>query len=245
MNPFSEQILRAPDFGRARQERQHGACIGAQRCRDRVSHLPLQRRIHLAAKISRFDREGAALAFDHRRAAKTFCDPRAVDGRGHHQDPQILPQSGLRVARQSKPEVCIERALVKLVEQDRGDAVQLGIVENLPREDTFGDDLDTRSRARPWSRSARDSPRSRRARSPSVCAIRSALARAAIRRGSSTMIFLPAAQGVVEQCQRHPRRLASARRRHQHRGIVRSKRAPKFAEHGVDRKRVSEFSVKD
>ena len=134
MDPLGEKILRAADFGGARQERQHRAGIGAQCGRDRIRHLPLQRRIGLAAEIARLDRKGAAFAGDDRRIAQQLADPRAVERRRHHQDAQILAQAGLRIARQRKPEVGIERTLVELVEQYGGDAVQFGIVEDLPRE---------------------------------------------------------------------------------------------------------------
>ena len=122
MNPLSEKILRAADFGGARQERQHRAGIGAQRGRDRIRHLPLDRRIRLAAEIARLDRKGAAFAGDHRRVAEQFADPRAVERRRHHQDAQILAQARLRIARQRQAQIGIERTLVKLVEQHGGDA---------------------------------------------------------------------------------------------------------------------------
>ena len=66
--------------------------------------------------------------------------------------------------------------------------------------------------------------------------MRSALARAAIRRGSSTMIFLFFAQELIEQRQRHPRRLARAGRRDQNGGVAVMKRARQFVEYRVDRK---------
>ena len=142
MDPLAEKILGAANFRRPRQERQHRTGIGAQRHRDGIRHLPLQRRIGLAAEIAGLDRKGAAFACDHRRVAEQLCHPRAVERRRHHQDAQILAQAGLRVARQREAEIGIERALVKLVEQHRGDAGQFRIVENLPREDAFGDHFD-------------------------------------------------------------------------------------------------------
>src|SRR6202035_466177 len=42
---------------------------------------------------------------------------------------------------------------------------------------------------------------------------------------------------LVEQRQRHPRGLAGAGRRHQHRGVMAVERARQFIEHGVDRER--------
>ena len=122
VHALAEKILGAADFGGARQERQHRAGIGAQRHRDGIRHLPLQRRIGLAAEIARLDRKGAALARDHRRVAEQPGDPRAVERRRHHEDAQILAQAGLRVARQRQAEIGIERALVEFVEQHGGDA---------------------------------------------------------------------------------------------------------------------------
>ena len=119
---LAEKILGAADFGGARQERQHRAGIGAQRHRDRIRHLPLQRRIGLAAEIAGLDRKGAAFAGNDRRIAEQSCDPRAVERRRHHEDAQILAQAGLRVARQRQAEIGIERALVEFVEQHGGDA---------------------------------------------------------------------------------------------------------------------------
>ena len=144
MNALAEKILGAADFGRARQERQHRAGIGAQCGRDRVRHLPLKRSVRLSAEIARLDRKGAALAGDDRRIPEQFCHPRAVQCRRHHEDAQILAQTGLGVAGEREPEIGVERALVKLVEQYRGDAVQFGIVEDLPRKDSLGDDFDAR-----------------------------------------------------------------------------------------------------
>ena len=100
--------------------------------------------IRLAAEIARLDRKGAAFARNHRRVAEQFADPRAVERRRHHQNAQILAQAGLRIAGQRQAQIGIERTLVKLVEQHGGDAGQFGIVENLPRENSFGDDLDPR-----------------------------------------------------------------------------------------------------
>ena len=62
VDPFAEKILGAADLGRPRQKRQHRARIGVQRHRNRIRHLPLQRRIGLAAEIAGLDRKGAAFA---------------------------------------------------------------------------------------------------------------------------------------------------------------------------------------
>ncbi len=96
----------------------------------------------IAAEIARLDRKGAAFAFDHGRAVEQLRDPRAVKRRRHHENPQVFAQTPLRVERQRQPEIGIERALVKFVEQHGGDAVQFRIVENQPGENALGDHLD-------------------------------------------------------------------------------------------------------
>ena len=116
--------------------------VGAQRPRHRVRHLPLDRRARIAAEIARLDRKGAALAFDHRRVAEQRRHARAVDGRRHHQELEILAQPLLHVARQRQPEIGIERALVEFVEQHRRDALERGIVEHHAREHALGHHLD-------------------------------------------------------------------------------------------------------
>jgi hypothetical protein len=113
--------VRAADFGGAGQKRQHRTGIGAQRGRDRIRHLPLDRRIRLAAEIARFHRKGAAFAGNDGRIAKEFADPCTVKRRRHHEDTQILAQASLRIARQREPEIGIKRTLVKLVKQHGGD----------------------------------------------------------------------------------------------------------------------------
>jgi len=100
VHPLAKHSLRATDFGRTRQEREHRAGIGAQRGRDRIRHLPLQRRIGFAAEIARLDRKGAALAGNNGRVAEQFCDPGAVERGRHHEDTKVFAQTGLRVARQ-------------------------------------------------------------------------------------------------------------------------------------------------
>ena len=236
MDPLAEKILGAADFRGPRQERQHRAGIGAQRHRDRIRHLPLQRRIGLAAEIAGFDRKGAAFAGNDRRVAEQFCHPRAVQRRRHHENAQILAQADLRVARQRQAHIGIERALVEFVEQHRGDAGQFGIVENLPRENALGDDLDFCG--------ARDFGAEADAVADGLAGafaqrLRHALGAGAGRdpaRLQHDDLLAPQPRRI-EQRQRHPRGLAGAGRRHQHRGVVVRERAGQLVQHGVDRER--------
>ena len=215
-----QQRFGAADFAGAGQEHQQRARLGAQRARHRVGDLPLDRRARVAAEIARLDRESAALAFDHRRIAEQLRHPRAVERRRHHQQLQVVAQALLRVARQRQAEIGIERALVEFVEQHGGDAVERRIVEDQPREDAFGDDLDARlarhlrAEAHPQADRLADLLAQRR---------RHALGRRA--RGEPARLqhqdFPVRRPGLVEQHQRHARGLAGARRRDQHGGVVR------------------------
>src|SRR5204863_1549081 len=55
---------------------------------------------------------------------------------------RVLAQTQLGVARKRETEIGVERALVEFVEQDGGNALQFRIVEDQPRENAFGHDLD-------------------------------------------------------------------------------------------------------
>ena len=65
--------------------------------------------------------------------------------REHDDKPQVLAQALLRIERERKAEIGVERALVELVEHDRRDPLKRGIVEDLPREHALGDGLDARA----------------------------------------------------------------------------------------------------
>ena len=137
-----EQRLGAADFAGAGQEHEHRARLRAQRAHDRIRHLPVDRRARIAAEIMRRRRERRGPAFDHRRIAQQLRHPRAVERRRHHEQPQILAQALLRVAREREAEIGVERAFVEFVEQHGGDAGEFRIVEDEPREDALGDDFD-------------------------------------------------------------------------------------------------------
>ena len=234
MDAFGEEGVGAADLGRARQERQHRAGIGTQSGGDGVGHLPLDLGVRLAAEVARLDGVGAAEAFNHRRVAEQHGDARAVDGRRHHEDAQVLAQADLRVAGQRQPHVGVQRTLVEFVEQHGGHAGQFGVVDDLAREDTLGDDLDAGV--------ARDL----RAEADAVAdGVADALAERlrhpfgagaggdAPRLQHDDLFALQPRR--IQQRQRHPRGLAGARRRHQHRGIAARQRLRDVAEHVVDR----------
>ncbi len=129
-----ELRLGAADFGGAGQKRQQRARLGAHRARDRVGHLRLDRpRVAAEHSASRPGKARPSLAITGA-SPSNLGHARAVDGRRHDEEPQILAQALLHVARQREAEIGIERALVEFVEQHRGDAVEHRIVEDEPGE---------------------------------------------------------------------------------------------------------------
>ncbi len=236
MDAFGEKILGTANFSSPGQKRQHRTGIGAQRHRDGIGHLPFQRRIGLSAEIARLDRKRAALAGDHRRIAQQRGDPRPVERRRHHQDAQILAQSDLRIARQRQAEIRIERALVKFVEQHGCDPGQFGIIENLPRENALGDNLDP-GRAR-YLRAEPDTVAHGLA-DTLADRLRHPFGTGAGRDPPRLQHddFLGSDPWCIQQRQRHPRGLARPRRRYQYGSSMARECAGEFVQHRVDWKR--------
>ena len=96
----------------------------------------------VAAEIARADRERPPAALDPACAAEQLRHAAAVERRRHDQELEILAQLPLHLDGECQSEIGIERALVKLVEQDRRNAFERGILEDQPREHALGDDLD-------------------------------------------------------------------------------------------------------
>ena len=117
-----------------------------ERIADGPGHGILDPLVRIAGPIADIDGKGAALAFQHRRIAQQFCDPRAVECCRHDQELQVRSQGRLHIERQRKAEIRVEAALVKLIEEHGGDVFQVGIVEDHSGENAFGDDEDARFR---------------------------------------------------------------------------------------------------
>ena len=215
-----EQRLGAADFRRAGQEHQQRARLGAQRARDRVGHLPLDRRARIAAEIARLDRKGAALAFDHRRVAQKLRHPRAVERRRHHQE-LADPRAGPAARRAPAPG------------RDRRRASARGIRRTARRRRRRATGSSRISRVKMPSvttsmRVLRDTFEPKRTRrptvSPTLLAERRRHALGGGARGEPARLqhqdFLVRRPRLVEQHQRHARGLAGAGRRDQHGGIA-------------------------
>ena len=86
-------------------------------------------------------------AFHHGAIAEPACDRfRGQRGR-HDHDFQVRPDGLLHAADHGQGQVAVEVPLVELVEHDRGDRSQEGVVLQHAEEDAFGDDPDPRLRA--------------------------------------------------------------------------------------------------
>lgn len=117
-----EQIRRAADLALAGQKGEYGAMLFGKRFSDGGSHLIGRPAPWIAPEIDRLDRKAASFAGNHRCAVQMCGDPLRIDGRGHDQQAQVLAERGLGIEGQRKPEIAIERAFVKLVEEHGRDA---------------------------------------------------------------------------------------------------------------------------
>ncbi|MNE12660.1 hypothetical protein D3C80_1054700 [compost metagenome] len=216
------------------QEDQHRSGLFTQGQHHRPRHGVLESLGGVAAQIEGLDREHPSLGLDHRRAIQQFRHPSDVQRRRHDQQPQIVAQHRLALSRQSQPEIGVQTAFMEFVEQHRPDAFQRRIVENHPREDALGDDLDARFRADPalkpgaiTDRSARLLPKGRRhpvGRRPSRQPAR-----------LQHQHLLIAQPGLIQQVQGHDRGLARPRRGGQNDRIGRAQRRFQRLQYGVNR----------
>ncbi len=75
-------------------------------------------------------------------SSKELRDPAAVERRRHHEEAQIRPQMGAGIESQSEAEIGVERALMKFIEENRGNAFEPRIIEDHAGEDALRHDLD-------------------------------------------------------------------------------------------------------
>ncbi len=140
-----QPLRRAVDLRHAGQESENAAIILGQRKADRTRHLILDPRFAAASDMAQVEAVAAAFALDHggahqRRKART------VQRRRHRHQPQVGPQSGLRIERQRQCEIAVEAAFVNLVEQHRRYPRQFGIGLNAIDENPLRQNGDARRR---------------------------------------------------------------------------------------------------
>ena len=92
--------------------------------------------------MARLDRESPAFARQHRRIAEKRRDARSIERRRHDDEAQILAQPRLRIERERKTEIRIERAFMEFIEDHRGDIGERRILENEAGEHALGHNLE-------------------------------------------------------------------------------------------------------
>ena len=238
-DPRLEHFGDAADLALPRQENEDGAGLFVKRRERHARDLVLDAGAWGPPDVAGHDGPGAAFAFDQRRGAEEGANPRAVERRRHDQNPQVFAQAGLRVERERKAEIGLERALVKLVEHDRADALERRIVEDHAGEHALGHDLDPR-RAR--GEALEPDAQADRLADALAQGRRHARGRGARRESArfEEEEALAASPGLVEERERGARRLARAGRGDEDRARARGQRRLKGAERVVDRQGLGE-----
>ena len=88
------------------------------------------------------DWKGATARTQDGARRQIFLQKARIQGRGHDGEFQIGARRRLELERASERDVAVEMALVKFIEENRGDAAQLRILNELSQEDSFGDEAD-------------------------------------------------------------------------------------------------------
>ena len=238
-DPRLQHLGDAADLALPRQEDEDRAGLLRERRERHARDLVLDAGAWGPPDVAGRDGPGAAFAFDQRRGAEEGANPRAVERRRHDQNPQVFAQAGLRVERERKAEIGLERALVKLVEQDRADALQRRIVEDHAGEHALGHDLDARAGG---DEALEPDAKADRLADALAQGRRHARRRGA--RGEPARLeeeeALAPGPGLVEKRERRARRLAGAGRGDKHRARARGERRLEGAERVVDRQGLGE-----
>ena len=234
---LAEPLFDAADLALPRQEGEDRAGVALERDHHRIAHLILDARAGRAAEIARLDGEAPPLARDHRRAAEKVRHARRLERRRHDEEPQVLAQAAATVERERQPEVGVERALVELVEQHCRDAVERRIGEDHAREHAFGHDLDTALRS---DLRGEAGPQANRLAEALAEEVRHAACCGA--GGEAARLEdqdLPARDPrLIEEGERHARRLAGPRRRDEDSGAGFRQCPAHVAQDLVDRQRL-------
>ena len=184
--------------------------------------------------VPSLDRERSALARDHRGFTQQLRNRDAVERGGHHEQPQLWPEHGLRLQRERETEVCVETALVELVEDHEADSFERRILVQHACEYALRDDLDAGACADPRLTTHAESNRG-----TDRFAERDGHASCCGASGETPWLehhdALEREPGFVQQRERHTSRLARARWRLKHHVRPMSERRAKRGQHVVDR----------
>ncbi len=86
------------------------------------------------------DRKGAAARSQDGARLQIFLQKARIQRRGHDGEFEIGARRRLELEGAGERDVAVEMALVKFIEENRGDAAQLRILNELAQEDSFGDE---------------------------------------------------------------------------------------------------------
>ena len=240
-----EKRLHTADLTRAGQEHEHITLLLAQSPQRQLRDELLRRRRgagagdggqerRALAGVARLDRKGAAGRAHPRCIAEELRHGRAIERRRHDEDAQLGCERCARIEAQREPEVCLQAALVELIEDDRGHPFERRILLQQPGEHALGHDLDARR-----ARDARLEPHAIADGASGTLA--EGLCHAGGYRARRDTARLEQQQalalhpGLIEQRQRDDRALTCAGRRFEHRGGVRPQGIEQRRQRGIDR----------
>ena len=206
-----------------RQEAQRVAARGGQHLIQCLGH-------RLARSVADRQRMQGTRHINHRAVAQEVRHRRRLQCRRHYQDAKVRSCEP-RLASQRQTQVGVDAALVKLIDDQRGDAAQQGIILQVGRENAFSD------HQQPGVSTGllleADVPSHLLSQRPAT------LVGDATRHGPSGDPARLQQQHAspVHQRGRHPRRLAGSRSRRQHRGPMAIERVADGVDERIDRKR--------
>ena len=137
---FSEGALNLQNLRFARQKHQSIARKMVHGIADRERDL--LRLCGLHGAVNRPDGEHPALHMDRFCIRDQGFQGRQIEGGGHDHDPQVLPQIGAHIQRQSQPQIRMDVPFVKFVKNDQPRLRQLRIMLDHAGQDRFRHHLD-------------------------------------------------------------------------------------------------------
>ena len=139
-----------PNLRHARQKHQHAARLFINRAQNGLHHVCVIRPAQCRrGAITNIHRILTALTGDDRRIVEQPADPVSVQCRRHHQQPQrrIITQVLLGLHAQRQPQIGIQTALVKFIEDHHANARQLRVILQQALQYPLGHHLNAGCRA--------------------------------------------------------------------------------------------------
>ena len=235
----AQHPLGAPDLRLAREEGEHVAGFPVERVAHRAGDRLLDAVLRPARPPARLDRVRPPLARHDGRRPQQPRDGGAVERGRHDEEAQVVAQQLARLQRERQPQIRLQAALVELVEDHEPDALERRVLVQHPREHALGHHLDARAR--------RDARVEAHAVAHRVADALAEGARHPVRGGAGGEAprlehhdRAAAEPRLVEQGERHARRLAGAGRRLEHGGGAAAQGVAQRGQGVVDRERTVE-----